>query len=316
MIIEPTEIHRFEAACRQFISSRVLNSPAARIVRQLAPSMFVASGFLETLRWSDFPRPADVEKRPLWTAYDQHFLFRGPRNEWLLPDPGPFELRAHWGAFRQQDYAKFVSGRRSWTRGPNDELLVDGKEIELAPVSMGVSLEDILEKAWAASEEPPADEALLISHRLWSPGNQRHELEAIRATASRIVASARSETLRLDELGWRRLEEVVAYVLSERGMKVHMVTESPQGGRDLIALGELVPGFDPLTIAVEVKQRRVVNRPEVQMALWQNRHFPALLFVTSGRFSAGVVREQGLPENRLRLHLWDGVTLRRLIEAL
>jgi hypothetical protein len=62
-----------------------------------------------------------------------------------------------------------------------------------------------------------------------------------------------------------------------------------------------------------VKHRRTVVRPDIQKALWQNRQLPALLFVTSGRFTAGVLREKSLPENRLRLFLKDGEALGDLI---
>lgn len=76
-----------------------------------------------------------------------------------------------------------------------------------------------------------------------------------------------------------------------------------------MARGELIPGQEPLTIAVEVKHRSVVDRPEIETALWQNRSFPALLFAISGRFTAGVFEEKSLPENQLRLFLKDGVAL-------
>ena len=178
------------------------------------------------------------------------------------------------------------------------------------------AMEEVLERAWAVAKVPLDTKTLVISPRLWSPGRQRQELDAIQATASAVMTAARSEVLALEDLTWKQLEELVAYILSERGLKIHLVTESPQGGRDIIARGELIPGFEPLTVAVEVKHRSVVNRPEVQKALWQNRQLPALLYVTSGRFSAGVTDERNLSENRLRLHLWDGITLLRLIEAM
>ncbi|MFL6236440.1 MAG: hypothetical protein ACJ76N_25140 [Thermoanaerobaculia bacterium] len=70
-------------------------------------------------------------------------------------------------------------------------------------------------------------------------------------------------------------------------MEIHIVRQRPQGGRDIVARGELIPGQEPLEMAVEVKHRPVVGRPEVQKALWQNRAYPALLFVTLGRFTGG-----------------------------
>jgi hypothetical protein len=84
--------------------------------------------------------------------------------------------------------------------------------------------------------------------------------------------------------------------------------------RDIIARGELIPGLEPFEFAVEVKHQRVVDRPQVQLALKQNEGYPALLFVTSGRFTAGVYEEKLKPENRLRLRLMEGVALGKLIQ--
>jgi hypothetical protein len=62
--------------------------------------------------------------------------------------------------------------------------------------------------------------------------------------------------------------------LFKAGLKVYKVREAPQGGRDLLARGVLVPGEEPLEMAVEVKHRRVVDRPEVQLALYQIEAIP------------------------------------------
>jgi hypothetical protein len=66
---------------------------------------------------------------------------------------------------------------------------------------------------------------------------------------------------------------------------------------------------------VEVKHKAPVGRPEVQMALWQNRYSPALLLCTSGRFATGVFEEKALPENEHRLYLEDGVALGDMIRS-
>ena len=78
---------------------------------------------------------------------------------------------------------------------------------------------------------------------------------------------------------WRQLEYVDAELLRAQGIKIHRVTENPQGGRDIIGRVRLPTG-DLLTYAVEVKHRDVVDRPEVQTALVQNAHFPMLMMVT------------------------------------
>ena len=68
-------------------------------------------------------------------------------------------------------------------------------------------------------------------------------------------------------------------------------------------------------MAVEVKHKSVVDRPDVQVALYQNKAYPALLFVTSGRFSAGVFKEKSREENRFRLFLKDGLAIGDLVRT-
>lgn len=113
----------------------------------------------------------------------------------------------------------------------------------------------------------------------------------------------------LQDLNPSEFEDLVAELLFETGLKVYKVRESPQGGRDLIARGTLIPGEEPLEMAVEVKHRWVVDRPEVQLTLYQNRAYPALVFVTSGRFTAGVFKEKLIAENCRRPFLKDGVAI-------
>ena len=112
-----------------------------------------------------------------------------------------------------------------------------------------------------------------------------------------------------DDLNASEFEDLVGEILLEGGLKIYKVRSHPQGGRDLIARGTLIPGEDPVEFAVEVKHRKIVDRPEVQLALQQNKAYPALLFVTSGRFTAGVFKEKAREENRFRLLLKDGVAL-------
>ena len=129
------------------------------------------------------------------------------------------------------------------------------------------------------------------------------------------MLALKKQAIQLESVSWRQLEEIVAEVLRARGMEIHLVRENPQGGRDIVARGELIPGQEPLLLAVEVKHRRIVDRPEVDKALWQNRHFPALMFVTSGRFTSGVFKEKAAPDNKFRLFLKDGDALDDLIRA-
>ncbi len=66
-------------------------------------------------------------------------------------------------------------------------------------------------------------------------------------------------------------------------------------------------------MAVEVKHRPIVDRPQVELALQQNKEYPALVFVTSGRFTAGVLQEKAKEENRFRLFLKDGAAVGDLV---
>lgn len=119
----------------------------------------------------------------------------------------------------------------------------------------------------------------------------------------------------LEDLNPSEFEDLVGELLFAAGLKIHMVREVPQGGRDLIARGTLIPDDEPVEMAIEVKHRRVVDRPQVQLALYQNRAYPALLFVTSGRFTAGVFKEKALEQNRFRLFLKDGFAVGDLIRT-
>ncbi|HEV7241559.1 MAG TPA: restriction endonuclease [Thermoanaerobaculia bacterium] len=135
----------------------------------------------------------------------------------------------------------------------------------------------------------------------------------IQVASTSILQEIANESVSLAQIHWRVLEEIVAELLRNMGMTVHLTPRSADGGRDVIARGELIPG-EPTILAVEVKHRPTVPVSDLRNALWANRHFPALLFVTSGRFSAGVYREQIKGENRLRLLLKDGLGLRQWID--
>ena len=316
MIIDPTEVHRFEAACRGFAAHSVVNGVDAGTIWKLLPSMLPACGFAEVLNLSKFPKPNDIRGYSVWDEAEEGniFMYRRDEGPWLIPWSPPHDWNEPWLGMPFEDFHRIQLARRM--ERTEHGILLDGKDFNPSWIPMASSVVEIIDSAWAAVRVPPEPQTLLISPRLWCPGKQRQELDGLSETAASIMHAARSQALELADLNWRQLEEIVAYILAKRGMKIHMMKESPQGGRDIIARGELIPGIEPLTIAVEVKHRKVVNRPEVQMALWQNRQFPALLFVTSGRFSTGVIDERNEGENRMRLHLWDGIMLTNLIKAL
>ena len=157
------------------------------------------------------------------------------------------------------------------------------------------------------------EEALIMSWpALWRPmGSQ---LDPSDCGIRDVLSALRMRHFQIAKVPWRDLEEIVAELLRARGMKVHVTPRSRDGGRDIVATGELIPG-EPAVLAVEVKQKPVVGIGDLRAALWANRKFPALLFATAGRFSAGVFRERRRGDNALRLYLKDGNALREWIDA-
>ena len=176
------------------------------------------------------------------------------------------------------------------------------------------SVDEILRKARLLVDNPLVDPIAFVSPHIWTPMYQWAQKDALQSSAVHIIKELQMGERDLQSVDWRTFEDLVAEVLRAQGMEIHLVRESPQGGRDIIARGELA-GTEVVTIAVEVKHKAVVSRPEVDAALYQNSNFPALMFVTSGRFTAGVIRLARKPENRMRLLLKDGVAIRELLRS-
>lgn len=154
--------------------------------------------------------------------------------------------------------------------------------------------------------------AAILLPNLWLPPESCPALELVDTTKA-ILGALKREKVEFTNLSWQQLEDVVAELLRARGMRVQLTSRRKDGGRDIIARGELIPG-EPTTLAVEVKHRPKVQLDDVRSRLWANREFPMLMFATSGRFTAGVIREKQKPENFLRLLLKDGQALRAWIQ--
>jgi hypothetical protein len=153
----------------------------------------------------------------------------------------------------------------------------------------------------------------IIRPELWTLRSQE-QIMALVEPVQAILRSLYNENEELSAIHWRTLEEIVAELLRAKGLSIHVTPRSADGGRDIIARGELVPG-EPTTLAVEVKHKTVVPVSDLRAALWANRNFPLLLLATSGRFSAGIVREKSAPEVESRVILKDGVALKQWIDA-
>lgn len=153
--------------------------------------------------------------------------------------------------------------------------------------------------------------------RVWMPGSLVYSGDSKRCISDeidKILTAINLKEQSLQDLHWRTFEEIVGELLKRAGLAVEVTKRSWDGGRDLIARGELIPG-EPTTIAVEVKHKSVVPIDDFRAALHANRHYPAVLFATSGRFSAGILREREKDHQRMRIFLKDGGAIRQWINT-
>jgi hypothetical protein len=195
-----------------------------------------------------------------------------------------------------------------------EKKLAELKEI-LYTDTVCVSMEELVADLRERVQRPRESSSVLWSPKLWTPREQARQRALLDTTLAPHLEAWRTSGICFEDLNTSEFEDLVGEVLFAAGLKIYKVREAPQGGRDLIARGTLIPNEEPIEMAVEVKHRRVVDRPEVQLALYQNRAYPALLFVTSGRFTAGVFDEKTREENRFRLFLKDGLAIGDLVRT-
>ena len=222
-----------------------------------------------------------------------------PEQDWFEGAQGA-GLALGWG-FRCRDtrsgvwFSKLVLDRASQTlciRSTNEERRF--------------VLQEVVERCELALRAP-GHPAVMVLPNLWRPPETHASIELVDATRAILRALQDGDTT-MSALTWQQLEDIVAELLRQRGLEVQLTPRRKDGGRDILARGELIPG-EPAVLAVEVKHKGVVGLDDVRSRLHANREFPALMFATSGRFSAGVVREKEKPENFLRLWLRDGTAL-------
>lgn len=175
------------------------------------------------------------------------------------------------------------------------------------------TLNSLLSKLHGLKSNPDPNPHTLLLPSVWTPKFQLEQNIELVSSIKEILKEMYLQKKELREIHWRQLEEIVAELLSSRGMEILITPRSKDGGRDIIARGELILG-EPTTIAVEVKQKPVVGLFDVQRALRANEDFPSLLIATSGRFSAGVIQEKARERNRLRLFLKDEIALTQWID--
>ncbi len=176
------------------------------------------------------------------------------------------------------------------------------------------SASELLRKLRALTEYPDHVPRTLWLPRIWTPEFKDHDRQRINDDVSSLLQALHNENCSLRSIKPADLEEIIAELLRSRGLEVYVTKKTRDGGRDIIARGETQLG-DPLTFAVEVKQKAVVGIQDLQRALKANENFPAIMLATAGRFSSGVIEEKQREGNSLRLILKDGVAISQWIEA-
>ncbi len=172
--------------------------------------------------------------------------------------------------------------------------------------SIRLGLRTILANCERAVSSPDHPAVILLPN-IWRPPEDFPSLQLAEVTG-RLLSALKDQKIHLRDLKWQQLEDVVYELLRSRGLMVQMTPRSKDGGRDIIARGELIPG-EPAAFAVEVKHKGVVGVSDLRSTLYANGHFPLVMLATSGSFSAGVVQEKQKPENFFRLLLKDGQAL-------
>jgi hypothetical protein len=160
--------------------------------------------------------------------------------------------------------------------------------------------------------QTPGPGAIALPDLFYHP-KDHPRIELIDSTRS-VLDALQGASVQFSDLTWDQVEDIVAELLRSRGLQLSVTPRSKDGGRDLIAKGELIPG-EPCLLAIEIKHKAIVGIDEVTSRLHRNKDFPTLLFVTTGKFSAGVMREKSKPENFLRLVLKDGTALHQWIQG-
>lgn len=176
------------------------------------------------------------------------------------------------------------------------------------------SISDLLIKLRKLVESPDYVPKTLWLPRIWTPEFQDHDRQKVSDDVASLLSSLQDEKIQLSEIKPVVFEELVAELLRSKGMEVYVTKRTRDGGRDIIARMESTLG-DPLTIAVEVKQKPVVGTDDLFKTLKANENFPAIMIATAGRFSAGVIKQKAAESNQLRLMLKDGVALSQWVES-
>jgi len=176
------------------------------------------------------------------------------------------------------------------------------------------SAEELLNKLRSFVNCPDHNPKTLWLPRIWTPEFQDSDRQKLNDDVLAIIKSVKAENSTLRDIKPHLLEELIAELLRSRGLEIYVTPKTRDGGRDIIARGETLLG-EPIIMAIEIKQKSVVGIDDLYRTLKANENYPAIMLVTAGRFSAGVIREKQRDSNNLRLILKDGIALSQWIEA-
>jgi len=327
MLITGREVDRLKAVIRDIQSGLIPGDIAQSVLFAFLsenPHLLMTDRFDEHMQrpQSDLDRENLEMLTPIVGAMSPQFElplleFRVPSGRWSSLIAVPYDTGS-----AANDYFVFSFGlRRALNEMSRVDEEMDDEDFERlleelqdnVTRSSGLSLDQLVADLESRVTTPREKASVLWTPKLWLPAEQARQRAFLDVSLGPHFAKWKSSGIHFDDLNPSEFEDLVGEVLLAAGLKIYKVRHAPQGGRDLIARGMLIPGEEPIEMAVEVKHRSIVDRPQVQLALHQNKAYPALVFVTSGRFTAGVLQEKAREENRFRLVLKDGLAVGDLV---
>lgn len=205
------------------------------------------------------------------------------------------------GEFYKEYLFRKPNGVWHWLNGLMDDEILFGEH-------ENINVNRLIDQLEIFTNTPDSNPHNIWLQKIWTPKSQDQIRITLTSSIGDLLADIRNEKKSLQEIKPRQLEEIIAELLSLKGMDIYLSPQTRDGGRDIIARGELIPG-EPTIIAVEVKQKETVGIKDVRDALYANQDFPLIMVATSGRFSAGVINEKKRNRNFYRLMLKDGIAL-------
>jgi len=174
-----------------------------------------------------------------------------------------------------------------------------------------LTYEGIYKKLLVFVDNPLVDKRNFVSPDIWTNESLLIQNNYLKNSIGKLIIDIQKNNKDLCSVTWKQLEEIIGEIFRSQGMQVILNKDVPQGGRDII--GRFHNGFEFVNVAIEVKHKPYIDKPVLSSFIHQNRMFPLLYLITSGKFSAGVINETKSFENRLRVKLYDGTSVKSLL---